>query len=249
MLLRLVSVTKSYPRRRASKVALDCVSLEVARGEMVGVFGPSGTGKTALLRVASGSELPNTGVIYYEGQRLDRLPPAELQRIRRRELSCVWAGEPAQQGMSVLEHVTLPLLLDGRDHRAAKRLACETLLACEAEGCLEMEVQELSEGERVRVDIARALVSEPRLLLADSLFSRLSFPEQKTVIALLRTFAHDGKMGVLVTSLDAHTLQGADRVMYLREGKLLDVSAGGVGDPGKLVRLPTARPRRAAADA
>jgi putative ABC transport system ATP-binding protein len=249
LLLRLVSVSKRYPRREGSKLALDCVSLEVARGEIVGVFGPSSGGKTTLLRIAAGYEAPDGGVVTYDGERLDQMPEAEHRRLTRRELSCVWDGEPAQDRLDVLDHVAIPLLLDGRHHRTAERRARETLLACGAEDCVGMEVQELSDGERQRVDIARALISEPRLLLADAPASRLSFVEQETIMALLGSLAHDGNVGVLITSPDSRALLGADRTLYLRDGKLLDDLPQDGGEPGKLYRLPTAGPRRAAADA
>ncbi len=247
MLLRLVSVCKSYPRRAASKLALDCVSLEVDRGQMVGVYGPSGAGKTTLLSVAAGLQAPDRGIVTYDGVRLDRMPSSELRRFRRREVSCIFAGEPLQDRLDVLDHVALPLLVDGRYRRAAERRAREALLACEAEDCLGMELQDLSDGERQRVDIARALVREPRLLLADAPGSRLSIDEQETIMALLGSLAHDGNVGVLVTNSDVRALLGADSTFYLRDGRLVEPLRN--AESGKVYRLPTAGPRRAAADA
>jgi putative ABC transport system ATP-binding protein len=246
MLLRLSDISLSYPRRAGSKVALDGVSLEVGRGQLVGVFGPSGAGKTTLLRVAAGLQRPDNGTVTYNGGRLDQMPVAELRRLRRREISCVWTAEAPQERLGVLDHVALPLLVDGRHRRLAERRAREALLACEVDECRSMEVQELSDGERQRVDIARALVIEPRLLLADAPASRLSIVEQERVMALLSSLAKEAKVGVLVTQSDAEAVLRADPTFYLRDGKILDPHDA---KPGKLYRLPTAGTGRAAADA
>lgn len=246
MLLQLSEISLSYPRRGGSKLALDRVSLEVGRGQLVGVFGPSGAGKTTLLRVAAGLRRPDSGTVAYNGERLDQMPPAELRRLRRREVSCVWAGESPQDRLGVLDHVALPLLVDGRHRRVAEGRAREALLACEVDECSSMEVQELSDGERQRVDIARALVSEPRLLLADAPASRLSIVEQERIMALLSSLAKEANVGVLVTHSDAQAVLRADPTFYLRDGKIVDPPGA---EPGKLYRLPAAGARRAAADA
>jgi putative ABC transport system ATP-binding protein len=246
VLLRLSEISVSYPRRGSSKVALDRISLEVDRGQMVGVFGPSGAGKTTLLRVAAGLQRPASGTVTYKGERLDQMPTAELRRLRRCEVSCVWAGEFSQDRLSVLDHVALPLLIDGRPRRASERRAREALIACEADACLGMELQELSDGERQLVDIARALVSEPRLLLADAPTSRLSIVEQERIMALLSSLAREANVGVLVTHSDAEAVLRADQAFYLRDGKIVDPRGA---EPGKLYRLPTAGSGRAAADA
>jgi ABC-type lipoprotein export system ATPase subunit len=247
VLLRLSEISKSYPLRGGRRLALDHASLNVERGKMVGVFGPSGAGKTTLLRIAAGLQMPDSGIVTYNGECLDEMPTAERRRFWRREVSCIWSGEELQERLSVLDHVSLPLLIDGRHRRAAERRAREALLACEAENCLGMEVQELSDGERQRVDIARALVSEPRLLIADAPASRLSIIEQETIMALFSSLAHDGKVGVLVTHSDAEVLLRADSTFYLRDGKILDPREG--REPGKLLHLPTAGSRRRAAGA
>jgi ABC-type lipoprotein export system ATPase subunit len=246
MLLQLSEISLSYPRRGTSKLALDRISLDVERGQMVGVFGPSGAGKTTLLRIAAGLQRPDSGNVTYSGERLDQMPLAELRRLRRREVSCVWSGEAPQDRLGVLDHVALPLLVDGRHRRVAERRAREALLACEVEACGGMEVQELSDGERQRVDIARALVGEPRLLLADAPASRLSIVEQERIMALLSSLVKEANVGVLVTHSDAETLLRADPTFYLRDGKIVDPRGR---ESSKLYRLPAAGAGRAAADA
>lgn len=246
MLLSLQRVSKRHHGSGAGRVTLDDISLEVERGQIVGVFGPSGSGKTTLLRIAAGLQAPDSGAVIYDGQRLEQMPAAERMRLRRREIACVWGAQPPQRGLSVLDHVAVPLLVDRRDHRSARRLAHEALLACEAERCADMELHELSDGERQRVAIARALIIEPRLLLADGPASSLSLPEQEEIMALLSSLAREARVAVLITDSDAEALIRADPILYLRDGRL--VNPQDAGQRGNIYQFP-GRSRRAAADA
>jgi putative ABC transport system ATP-binding protein len=246
-MLRLERISKRYSRPEGSRVALDGVSLELARGQIMGVFGPSGSGKTTLLRIAAGLGRPDSGTVSYNGERLDGMSAAERTRFRRREVACVWPSESWQERLSVADHVAMPLLVDRCGRRSTERRVREALLACEAEQCIGMDLCELSGGERQRVAIARALVSEPRLLLADGPASNLSLIEQEAIMVLLCELAHRARVAVLITDSDAETLLRADPILYLRDGKL--VTPEPVSEPGKVYQFPAAGSRSAAADA
>ncbi len=244
MLLSLQAISKRRDDS-ATRMTLDDVTLQVGRGQVVGVFGRSGSGKTTLLQIAAGLAAPDSGAVSYDGQRLDRLSSTERLRLRRREIACVWGSRPPQRGLSVLDHVQLALLVDHRDRRDASRRAREALLACEAEHCERARLEEISDGERQRVEIARALTIEPKLLLADSPASNLSIVEQETIMRLLATLARDAKVAVLITAGDAQALIGADPVLYLSGGRIVDPH--GTRQGGTLHRFP-GRARLAAAD-
>jgi putative ABC transport system ATP-binding protein len=247
-MLRLEHISKCYPRPDGScKLALDRVSLELKRGQIVGIFGASGSGKTTLLRIAAGLQTPDSGTVTYNGECVDQMSASERTRFRRREIACVWAAQPWQEQLSVLDHVALPLLVDRRNHRTAERRAREALLVCEAEQCVAMQLRELSDGERQRVAVARALVTEPRLLLADGPASSLSLIEQERIMALLSSLAHEAKVAVLITDGDAEALLRADPILYLCDGKLVNPEP--TSEHGRVYPFPQARPRRAAADA
>jgi putative ABC transport system ATP-binding protein len=213
----------------------------------MGIFGPSGSGKTTLLRIAAGLETPDSGIATYKGERMDEMSAAQHRRYRRRDVGCVWTGQPWVPGLRVLEHVELPLLVDGCEHRVAKRLARKFLLACEAEQCVDLNPEELSDGERQRVAIARALVIEPRLLVVDGAVSGLSLVEQEAIMTLLASLALEAKVAVLVADTGAGEMLRADPILYLRDGRL--ISADPSDQTGKVYRLPTATSRRSAADA
>lgn len=246
-MLRLEQVSKRHVRPGGHKVALDKVSLTLERGELAGIFGPSGSGKTTLLRIAAGLERPDSGTVTYDRQSLATMSAKEQARVRRQDIGCVWANESWQAGFTVLQHVTIPLLVDRRDRRAAIRRAREALVACDAEQCAAMEFGDLSDGERQRVAIARALVIEPRLLLADGPASHLSLDEREELMNLLAGLAREGNVAVLVTDNGDEMLLRADPLLYLCDGRL--VTPEPRRERGTVVQFPAARSRRTAADA
>jgi ABC-type lipoprotein export system ATPase subunit len=248
LILRLEQISKCYPRPgNRCKVALNGVSLEVDRGQIAGVFGPSGAGKTTLLRIAAGLQTPDDGIVVFDGERLDTMSASELMRFRRRDVACVWSEPPPQERLNVLDHVALPLLVDGRDHRNAMRLATEALLACEASHCTHAEMHELSGGEHQRVAIARAIVTEPRLLLADCPTSSLSLIEQEEIMLLLSDLASEARTAVLITDRNLQALMRASPIWYLRDGQLVDTESS--SESGRVYPFPSASSRRASADA
>jgi putative ABC transport system ATP-binding protein len=248
MTLRVSEVSKRFGRPGGEgKLALDGVSFEVGPGELVGVFGPSAAGKTTLLRIAAGMLSADSGWVSYGGERLDRMSVAERKRLRRREIACVWSGQEGQDRLTVLDHVALPLLIDGREKRLALARAEKALWACEAEQCQGMEMRDLSDGERQRVALARAVVCEPRFVLADAPASNLSLPEREMIMHLLSRLACQGNVAVLATSSDAESLARADQLLYLRGGRLLATEPG--DSQGTLYSFPSVLSRRTAADA
>jgi putative ABC transport system ATP-binding protein len=247
MLLSLERICVRFHGPAGDRVALDDVSLELGRGQIVGIFGPSGSGKTTLLRIAAGLQTPDSGSVTYNGERLDQMPAAERKRLRRREISCVWTAQSWQERLTVLDHVAVALLVDGREHRSAERRAREALLACEVEHCASLELGQLSDGERQRVGIARAIVTEPRLLMADRPASGLSLVEQEAVTTLLATLAREAKVAVLIAESDAEALMCAEPVLYLRDGRLINPEPA--QQRGRVYRFPAGRSRRAALDA
>jgi putative ABC transport system ATP-binding protein len=159
----------------------------------------------------------------------------------------VWAAPSWQERLPVLDQVAMALLVDRRARRGAERRAREALEACEVEHCVGMELGDLSDGERQRVAIACAIVSEPRLLLADRPALGLSLLEQEAIMSLLRTLAREAKVAVLITDSDAEALLAAEPVLYLRDGKL--VNPQDAEERGRLYPFPAAAARPAALDA
>jgi putative ABC transport system ATP-binding protein len=225
MILSLDRVSKTYVRNRRTVAALEEVSLEVGRGELVGIFGPSRAGKTTLLRIAAGLERPDSGTVTYQGQRLDEMSRAERTRYRRRDVGCVWRSPGLVPGLDVLDAVALRLLVDGHDRRDAERRAQAALAACGAEHCIDVAPWELSDLERRRVGIAQALVSDPGLLLADCPASELDSDEQDSILSMFRSLAREKGVAILIADSDANSVLAARPLLYLRAGRVVNSDA------------------------
>lgn len=219
--LRLEGIVKRYVRGGRELSVLGGVSLELAAGQVVGVFGASRSGKTTLLRIACGLERPDAGTVLVCGQLLDGISRSEHQKLLRRRIGCVWGGEFWPEGLSVSEQVALPLLLDGCERRAALGRARELMELFGVGQCARAGLRAISDGERQRLALARALVTDPVLLLADCALANLSLLEQEELTLQLASLARERGLSVLVTDTGAGAVLGADRVFYLREGRLL----------------------------
>lgn len=215
-LLRLDHVSKSYRRGRRGQQALRDVSLEVSAGEIVGVWGPRFSGRTTLLRIAAGLETPDSGRVL-----VDEVDVAEHAEgaLRRRVAYCHTSFAPAHAEL-VVEHVAVPLLAVGtRLDRACTR-AQAMLDRVGAGACAEMRPHELTQGELVRVLIARALLQQPQLLLIDEPTSGVDLLERDDLLMTLRVIAKDEHVAVLMTASETPALAGADRVLSLSDGVL-----------------------------
>lgn len=215
-LLRLDRVTKTYVRGRRELVALRDVSLDLAAGEIVGVWGRRFSGKTTLLRIAAGLEPPDAGRVLIDGVPAAEHPEGEL---RRRVAYCHTGFAPAHAEL-VVEHVAVPLLAVGtRIDRACTR-AQAMLDRIGAGACAEMRPHELAQGELVRVVLARAFLQQPRLLLVDEPASGVGLLERDDLLATLRVIAKDEGVAVLLTAPEQGGLAGADRSLALDAGTL-----------------------------
>ena len=226
--LELIGVSKVYGSGPAAVRALDDVDLSVDRGELVAVMGPSGSGKSTLLTIAGSLEEPSSGEVRVDGVDLASLSRSERARLRRRSIGYVFQDFNLLPGLTALENVTLPLELDGVGAKGARAAGVEALYAFGVEDRAERFPDELSGGERQRVAIARAIVGDRGLLLADEPTGALDSVNGETVMRLLRAATHGGVAGVVVTH-EAHLASWADRVIFLRDGRVVDRTAAPPG--------------------
>jgi putative ABC transport system ATP-binding protein len=222
--LELRDVTKVYGSGEAEVNALDHVSLAVAAGSMVAVMGPSGSGKSTLLTIAGSLEDPTSGEVLVAGEPLSGMSRAAKARIRRRTIGFVFQDFNLLPGLTAAENVALPLELDGTPARKARMTG---LRALEGLGLGERAARfpdQLSGGERQRVAIARAVAGEHRLLLADEPSGALDSVNAEAVMRLLHEACQRG-LGVVVVTHDAQLASWADRVVFLRDGRVVDQTA------------------------
>jgi putative ABC transport system ATP-binding protein len=222
--LDLVGVSKVYADGADVVHALDGVDLSVDAGGLVAVMGPSGSGKSTLLTIAGTLEEPTSGEVVVDGTNVSRLSRNDRARLRRRSIGYVFQDFNLLAGLSALENVTLPLELDGqngRQARAAAFTALEQLGIADKAGRFP---DDLSGGERQRVAIARAVVGERHLVLADEPTGALDSVNGEAVMRLLRAACRRGVAGVVVTH-DAQLASWADRIVFLRDGRVVDQTA------------------------
>jgi putative ABC transport system ATP-binding protein len=220
-MLELRQVSKVYGDGAAAVHALADVDLSVERGELVAVMGPSGSGKSSLLTIAGSLEEPTTGEVLVDGAALARLSAKEKARMRRRSIGFVFQDFNLLAGLTAAENVAMPLELDGLGARDARSLALDALDQLGVRERAEHFPDDLSGGERQRVAIARAVVGERSLLLADEPTGALDSVNGEAVMRLLRDACRRGAAGVVVTH-EAHLASWADRVVFLRDGRLVD---------------------------
>ena len=234
-MLELHGVTKVYGDGAAEVHALRGVDLSVKAGAMVAVMGPSGSGKSTLLTIAGSLEEPTSGDVVVGGNPLSRMSRSAKARLRRRTVGYVFQDFNLLPGLTAAENVALPLELDGMSAKAARAAG---LRALEGLGLSERASQfpdQLSGGERQRVAIARAVVGDRRLLLADEPSGALDSVNAEEVMRLLHEACKRGVAAVVVTH-DAQLASWADRVVFLRDGALVDQTAPPPGPESLLIQ-------------
>jgi putative ABC transport system ATP-binding protein len=211
-LLTLCNVTKRYTARQREHVALRDVSLEVEAGELVSVWGIRRSGRTTLLRVAAGIEIPDEGAVRFAGQDLTTGGSRLGTQIGYTNLNFM-----ATQGSSVVEHIAVSLLAQGSPLDRARTRAFEMLERVGAACCADLDARILDPAEQVRVALARALASDPRLLLIDEPTNGVDVLQRDPLLALIRSIA-DAGTAVLVTV--GEVVMIADRALSIDEGEL-----------------------------
>jgi putative ABC transport system ATP-binding protein len=222
--LELRDVSKVYGQGAGRVEALRQVDLTVGAGGMVAVMGPSGSGKSTLLTIAGSLEEASTGEVLIDGAPLSRMSRNDKARLRRRTVGYVFQDFNLLPGLTVAENVSLPLELDGVGARAARTAAREALDRLGLADRASRFPSELSGGERQRVAIARAVVGDRRLLLADEPSGALDSVNAEAVMRLIHEACKRGVAAVVVTH-DAQLASWADRVVFLRDGRVVDQTA------------------------
>jgi putative ABC transport system ATP-binding protein len=220
--------------------ALAGVSLSVDPGAMVAVMGPSGSGKSTLLTIAGSLEEPTGGQVLIGGAALSAMSRNARARLRRRTVGYVFQDFNLLPGLTAAENVALPLELDGLPARRARAAGLAALERLGLVGQASRYPDELSGGERQRVAIARATVGERRLLLADEPSGALDLGNAEAVMRLVHEACKNGGVAAVVVTHDAQLASWADRVVFLRDGRVTDQTAPALG-PASL--LTPGRPR------
>jgi putative ABC transport system ATP-binding protein len=219
--------------------AVDGVDLDVSRGETVAVMGPSGCGKSTLLHLLGGLDRASGGEVWLAGRRIDQLGEKALARTRRSAVGFVFQAFHLMDELTAVENVELPVLLSGRSPRAARRRAAELLERVGLADRAGFLPAALSGGQRQRVAVARALSTEPLVVLADEPTGNLDSAATLDVLRLFGSLHEAGQTLVVVTH-DARIAAAADRLISMRDGAFVDetrLTGGTTGQLGALAGL------------
>ncbi len=225
-LIRALDLQKHYQRGGETLQVLKGVSLTVAAGEFVAVVGPSGAGKSTLLHLLGALDRPTGGVLTYGDRAVWTLSDGELAAFRNQTVGFVFQFHHLLPEFTALENAMMPALIQRRAPAEAAEAARALLSQVGLRDRLTHRPGELSGGEQQRVAVARALVTSPRVLLADEPTGNLDRKTGEEVFALLRLFNRErGVALVLVTHNEALSRQ-ADRILRLEDGRLATGTPG-----------------------
>jgi putative ABC transport system ATP-binding protein len=214
------NLTKIFGSGEVRVVALDDVSLHVDTGEFVAVMGPSGCGKSTLLHMIGGLDRPTEGVVKIEGKDLSTLDDDALTDLRREHIGFIFQFFNLIPTLSALDNTALPLVLGGTKPAEAQVKAAEWLEKLEVDDRSTHRPEELSGGQRQRVAIARSLVTDPTLILADEPTGNLDSKAAQEFATLLREIVDRWERSILLVTHDPRISSYADRIIHLKDGRI-----------------------------
>jgi putative ABC transport system ATP-binding protein len=220
-LISLRNVTREYRTGERTVHALGGVSLEIARREFVAVRGPSGCGKSTLIHLLAGLDQPTAGEIFVDGLALHTADDAALTQFRRRQVGLVFQFFNLLPTMNVRENISFPLLLQGVSPRESDERARELIELVGLGERSDHFIHQLSGGEQQRTAIARALVHQPSLLIADEPTGNLDSQSAGSVMALLEKIGREAMTTLIVVTHSTEVARAASRRIEMRDGKVV----------------------------
>lgn len=215
-MIEVRDIVKSYDKLRV----LDGVSLDIGRGEIVAVTGPSGVGKTTLLQIVGSLERADSGSVSYEGTRLETLGEKALARFRNVNIGFIFQFHQLLPEFTLLENVEMPALIGGRSRAEARRRAMELIEYLGLGDRTTHKPSQLSGGERQRAAVARALVNNPRVVLADEPTGSLDSRNRAELHRLFFDLRRDMGHTFVIVTHDENLAADADRIIRLTDGHI-----------------------------
>ena len=232
-------LTKIYGRDETAVVALEDINLRLEEGEFAAVMGPSGCGKSTLLHLIGGLDRPTSGSVLVENNDLTELDDNALTRLRRRNIGFIFQFFNLIPVLSAIENAVLPLLLDGVQPVKANARAEEWFNRFDMQARSAHRPDQLSGGQQQKVAIARALVTNPALILADEPTGNMDSRSADEIVGLLRRIADEWGRTILMVTHNPRLSAYADRIIFLKDGTVVDDSH--ISDDGKAAEKPVRR--------
>jgi len=202
--------------------ALAGINLEISQGEFVSIVGPSGSGKSTLLHIIGGLDSPTRGIIVVDGQDLSKASDKELSSYRNKKVGFVFQTFNLQPTYNALENVALPLVFARVPLRKRNQMARDALDTVGLGDRIRHKPGELSGGERQRVGIARALVNNPKILLADEPTGNLDSKARERIMELLTRLNKERGLTLVLVTHDLESAKNANQMFQMHDGKLTE---------------------------
>ncbi len=219
-LIKLVKVWKSYRMGEISVDALRGADLIINKGDLVAIMGPSGSGKSTLINMIGCLDVPSKGNVFLEGQDISKLPESKLAQIRGQKIGFIFQQFNLIPNLTAKENVMLPMLFQGKSFEFRKKRAEELLDLVGLTDRSYHKPNELSGGEQQRVAIARSLINDPDVVLADEPTGNLDSKTGKHVMELLLKLHRDGKKTIIIVTHDKKLSTYAEKIVKILDGKV-----------------------------
>lgn len=220
-IIEVKNVFKGYRVTPSDVLVLKDVSLQINKGEFIVIFGPSGSGKSTLLNIVMGLEKPTKGKITFKGVEISTSTEDELAEFRKRNIGIVYQQSYWVKSLNVVENVALPLILRGIEKQTAEASALTLLNSLGMKEWATYHPHELSSGQQQKVSLARALITNPEIIIADEPTGNLDYRSGQLITSYLKKLAESGKTVIMVThNLD--NLDYAERVINIFDGRIAD---------------------------
>lgn len=220
IILRVENVVKTYRRGRETITALDDISLDIYKGELLAIVGPSGSGKTTLSHIIGGLITPTGGSVKFRELPDKKPSDRQLSLYRNKNIGFVFQNFSLIPYYTALENVAMPLVIAKMSKRDRHRKAEALLREIGLQHRVHQRADKLSGGERQRIAIARALVNNPQIIIADEPTGSLDSVRGNEIMKILETLSHNHGVTVLMVTHDLTLAQRADRQITIRDGKI-----------------------------
>ena len=219
MMIKMVNICKGYMVGDENVQVLKDINFNVDEGEFVAILGPSGSGKTTLMNIIGCMDVADTGEYYLDGQAIHTMEETDLGDIRNQEIGFIFQNYQLIPTYNIMQNIIMPLLVRGMTTAEAEDKCMDTIKLLGIDHRLRHKPSELSGGQKQRVSIARALVGEPAILLADEPTGALDRSSGQDVLKLFKRLNEMGHTIVMITH-DLNVAQAATRIVHIIDGQL-----------------------------